>query len=126
MDCAEFRSSYEAELASRFREPNLSTAVDHMHACVACGDWYMEQEVRTGGGEPTAHPCVHVAYYSLDTCPTHRGDPYSCPDVLLVQDRRTGVYELPIRDGGRTPKVVAIQFCPWCGTSLAKRVAPAR
>jgi hypothetical protein len=116
MTCDEFRDAYDPRVSTRFAASALSGAIDHVDGCATCSDWYMGNEVTAAGGNPAAHPCIHVAYHSLHQCLEHV-DPRDCPDTLLIHWH--GRYALPVRDGGRT--TVAIAFCPWCAVPLPRR-----
>jgi hypothetical protein len=48
-------------------------------------------------------------------CQVH-GDPFSCPDSLVIFNEVMNEYGLIIHDG--TASYVLIDHCPWCGTRL--------
>ncbi|WP_242417410.1 DUF6980 family protein [Sphingomonas panni] len=49
-------------------------------------------------------------------CAVHE-DRSDCPDAFI--GRASGGYGLLIHDGGSS--MIAISFCPWCGTRLPER-----
>nr|WP_308355050.1 DUF2797 domain-containing protein [Streptomyces sp. MUM 203J] len=53
--------------------------------------------------------------YVAGECSTH-GDPYACPDALVVFVARFQEYGLVIHDGGSS--YAGMDYCPWCGTRL--------
>jgi hypothetical protein len=114
--CGGFRAAYDPRLDTRFSPSSLDDAIDHVGACPSCSDWCMQNEVIAAGGDPGAHPCIHVAYHSLHQCLEH-SDPRDCPETLIVHWQ--GAYALPVRNGGRS--TVPISFCPWCATPLTRR-----
>ena len=124
MKCEEYRS-----LRSRYanfplpREvhetDDYSEWVAHFHDCDACGDWELARRVEDRGHDPTTFPCVHIAYHSTESCADHP-DPWDCPHVILVR-LEDGGYGIPIRDGGTG--YIEIQFCPWCGRSVAAKAS---
>ena len=57
--------------------------------------------------------CDRLAYDLYQTCDVHP-DRHDCPDALVAEVR--GGFGLIVHDGGRS--VIAISFCPWCGTRL--------
>jgi hypothetical protein len=61
--------------------------------------------------------CERMASDLDRTCDRH-SDRFDCPDMLIHQTR-DGSYGLIVHDGGTS--VVAIAFCPWCGTRLPQR-----
>ncbi|PJZ41869.1 hypothetical protein CH370_09670 [Leptospira kmetyi] len=60
-------------------------------------------------------PCVHIADQVTQKCLDHP-DPMNCPDILIIYSVQEKIYELPIRDGGKSGS--KIDFCPWCGVAL--------
>ncbi|HBR84464.1 MAG TPA: hypothetical protein DD861_09765 [Erythrobacter sp.] len=50
------------------------------------------------------------------TCSEHR-DRSDCPDCLIEFNPEFERYGILIHDGGSS--MVAIEFCPWCGTDLS-------
>ena len=55
-------------------------------------------------------------------CEMHE-DPWDCPDATIFKSKR-GIYGLIVHDGGHSFQ--KIDFCPWCGTRLAKSWAKQR
>lgn len=51
------------------------------------------------------------------TCEQHP-DRWDCADALIGHWPESGEYGLIIHDGGSS--MVIINFCPWCGTDLAR------
>jgi hypothetical protein len=50
-------------------------------------------------------------------CPDHP-DLSDCPDSLIYKSKQKNYYGIRVHDGGSSS--VAINFCPWCGSSLSK------
>jgi len=88
---------------------------DHLEECNECGDWYQGEQVRELGANPSAHPCVHLAYRVTYKCKQH-DDPWECPDAVIVYSAKFCEYGIPIRDGGTSR--IDITICPWCGIAL--------
>ncbi len=42
----------------------------------------------------------------------------TCPDVAVLR-WPSGIYVLPVRDGGASGYQIA--YCPWCGNRLSRR-----
>lgn len=63
------------------------------------------------------HCCVEMTEALVFDCDMH-GDPFDCPDTLLVFHEAFGEYGLPIRDGGLS--YLVISHCPFCGATLPK------
>ncbi len=118
MSCTEFRELYP--VASELNPekgaidgPTQDMWFDHLNRCGDCSDWYMGESVKVRGEDPTAHPCVHVAYYGPTHCDEHP-NPFDCPDVVVM--KFGDEYGLPVRDGGTS--YITIENCPWCGKHL--------
>jgi hypothetical protein len=116
MDCNEFRKRFaefdQAATLEIMQTDAHGAWADHFHECHACMDWGLGQRVLSWGNDPGEHPCVHMAYHALKTCPQHE-DRAECPDLLITRDARDGTYRL-IKPGSAMP----ITHCPWCGTRL--------
>lgn len=61
------------------------------------------------------HCCETMAYQLDQGCEEH-SSPSECPDAVVTHTPKFDEYGLRIHDGGTS--VIAIQFCPWCGTRL--------
>lgn len=61
------------------------------------------------------HCCPMMTEQVSGVCGRHADD-FDCPDSLVHYNPGPGTYGLIIHDGGSS--VVAIGYCPWCGTSL--------
>lgn len=63
----------------------------------------------------SAYCCEQMQDDLERVCPRHaaRSD---CPDALIR--RANGGYGLMIHDGGSS--MIAISYCPWCGSRLSK------
>ena len=57
--------------------------------------------------------CDRMRYDLEQVCDIH-GDRPDCPDALIGQTN--GGFGLLAHDGGSS--VIAIAYCPWCGTRL--------
>jgi Domain of unknown function (DUF6980) len=121
MLCQEFQTCFHARISKKAGKMSIPPAeqvayfawCDHMHGCASCSKWYMAQQAIEAGQDVKAFPCVHLAYYSRLDCEQH-DDPQECPDVLIVKTQDG--FGIPVRDGGHS--LVAIKFCPWCGTAI--------
>src|SRR5438034_5077400 len=67
-------------------------------------------------GQMKPHCCDMMARIIGQRCPDHP-NPFDCPDSVVGRFS-DGRYGLIIHDGGQS--MIVIQFCPWCGNSLAK------
>lgn len=67
------------------------------------------------------HCCEDMRRAVERACDLHP-DKFDCPDGLVHYSSRSGKYGLIIHDGGSS--VIAIRFCPWCGTRLAEHSDP--
>jgi hypothetical protein len=63
------------------------------------------------------HCCERMTLDLEQTCEQH-ANRFECADMLIHQSQ-DGSYGLIVHDGGTS--VVAIAFCPWCGTKLPQR-----
>jgi hypothetical protein len=117
MTCDDLRQRYREMLGAAVDDLRRDEWSGHLHECRACGDWYLEQQVRDRGFDPKTFPCVHIAYHVTYECSQH-DSAWDCPDRVLVYDERLEEYGLPIRDGGSSS--IGIDFCPWCGLELNK------
>jgi len=61
------------------------------------------------------HCCEWMRDEIARRCADH-GDRFECPDALVEYTDRFDEYGLIIHDGGTS--VRAIEFCPWCGSTL--------
>ena len=61
------------------------------------------------------HCCVDLARAVEESCDRHP-DRFDCPDALVDYNAKLREYGLIIHDGGTS--VIAIAYCPWCGTRL--------
>ena len=61
----------------------------------------------------TEHCCERMAHDLDRVCDMHP-ERHDCPDALIGQVR--GGFGIIVHDGGSS--VIAISFCPWCGTML--------
>jgi hypothetical protein len=119
MKCTEFRRLYPQMVTfPRTPSPQDDKFVRHMHACEACGEWYMWQVARQRGVDPSEHPCVHIAY-RISREPGVTGDAHDDPDVTLIYSVKTKRYGIPVRDGGSS--YIHITHCPWCGKKLVPK-----
>lgn len=57
--------------------------------------------------------CSILEHHARYECAEHG---HSCPDQVVRRLDGTGVYVLPVRDGGSS--YVEINFCPWCGSNF--------
>ena len=114
MSCAQFQRWEPQIFTVDFMNILHLQCGSHEQACTGCADWSKRRYLTERGVDPDAHPCLHVALYSLHQCEQH-DTAWECPDTLLVQ-LEDGQFGLPIRDGG--PSYVPIDFCPWCGIEL--------
>ena len=63
-----------------------------------------------------AQICCADMRAALDfTCEQH-GDPFDCPDGLVVYNEVFDEYGIPVHDGGAS--YVLISHCPWCASQL--------
>ena len=60
-------------------------------------------------------PCVHIAYYSTQTCNEHP-DLRECTKSVVLRMPRFDEYFISPR--GSTGGDIVITHCPWCGTKL--------
>ena len=62
------------------------------------------------------HCCDRMDYDLSQVCDLHpnRSD---CPDALISFDQKSGCYGIYVHDGGSSS--ITINYCPWCGKSLA-------
>jgi len=119
MTCSQFRDLYpEMTTLPRETSPLDVKFAGHMHTCEACGEWYMKQEARRCGVDPSKHPCVHIAY-AIRREPGAKGDVHDDPDVALIYHIRSKRYGIPVRDGGSS--YIHITHCPWCGKKLVPK-----
>ena len=65
------------------------------------------------------HCCERMAHDLGQTCERHP-DRFDCPDALV--HRGPDGYGLIVHDGGSS--MIAISFCPWCGSKLPGEEAP--
>ena len=61
------------------------------------------------------HCCEDMAYHANFKCDIH-GNPFECPDKIIIFDEKDNDYGLVIHDGGSSS--IGITFCPWCGKTL--------
>jgi hypothetical protein len=61
------------------------------------------------------HCCASMVDALRFDCDLH-GDPFECPDALVVYNEIMNEYGLIIHDG--TASYLLIDRCPWCGTRL--------
>lgn len=62
--------------------------------------------------------CCQQLLRWMSPCVEHGDD---CPDVL-VRQFSSGMFVLPIHDGGDSG--VEICYCPWCGSKLSSAAGP--
>lgn len=98
-----------------WQTPEYRAWAAHAQGCAACDVWDRTQRLAARGVDPSAYPCAHLAEQATHRCEQHP-DPQDCPDVLVRRLPGSGLYGLPIRDGGSSVSV--IRYCPWCGTAL--------
>lgn len=60
--------------------------------------------------------CDLMADQMTSTCEHHGENRWECPDFVVLFHPDSGVYMLPIRDGGSSG--IIITYCPWCGSQL--------
>ena len=101
--------------APAFNTPEGMQWRDHGESCDKCIDWIRARTVRERGFSVDDFPCVHMAFYATFRCETH-GDPWECPEDVIVYSPRIDEYGIPMRDGGKS--VTGISHCPWCGVML--------
>ncbi len=65
--------------------------------------------------------CDALERHAASRCTKHP-DRFDCPDALIAWMPTHG-YGMIVHDGGRS--MIAISFCPWCGTSLPTTPEPA-
>jgi hypothetical protein len=63
--------------------------------------------------------CDMMRSHAESVCEDHPNR-FACPDCLIAVRGAGPKYGIIVHDGGES--VIAIQFCPWCGT----RLPPAR
>jgi hypothetical protein len=61
------------------------------------------------------HCCEMMTGNVNSTCDQH-SDRHDCPDCLIDYWPSSQAYGIMIHDGGSS--MIAISFCPWCGTKL--------
>jgi hypothetical protein len=61
------------------------------------------------------HCCEQMRSQIAWRCADH-ADIFECPDALMKYSDRFDEYGLIVHDGGSS--VIAIKFCPWCGSEL--------
>ncbi len=62
--------------------------------------------------------CCDAMRSQLELACEHHASPFDCPDALVAYSPKFNEYGLIVHDGGSS--VIAISFCPWCGTKLPK------
>jgi hypothetical protein len=80
----------------------------------------MPLEVSWSPSTSVEHCCASMVDAVRVDCQVH-GDPFSCPDSLVIFNEVMNEYGLIIHDG--TASYVLIDHCPWCGTRLAGKRA---
>lgn len=60
-----------------------------------------------------------LAYRVIEKLVSTCDDPFEDPDVVIWKFDSTGVYGIPIRNGGSA--IIVIEYCPWCGIRLPKQ-----
>lgn len=61
------------------------------------------------------HCCSNMKDAVESVCDEH-ADRFDCPDALVSYSAKFDEYGLIVHDGGSS--IVAIEFCPWCGSRL--------
>ncbi|WP_396120279.1 DUF6980 family protein [Domibacillus indicus] len=59
--------------------------------------------------------CEDMKYHASFKCNVHE-NPFDCPDQLVYCDKDGREFGIIIHDGGSS--IIAIQYCPWCGSDL--------
>lgn len=123
MECSDYKRLYpeysDLPLSREIWDtPEYDEHTNHFHECDACSDWTLAQEVKARGADVKDYPCVHIAYRVTEKLVSKMDDPFDDADVIIWKFESSGEYGIPIRDGGSSINV--IDYCPWCGVSLAK------
>lgn len=61
------------------------------------------------------HCCEEMAAALEFDCEQH-GDPFDCPDTVIIYHEPFEEYGIPIRDGGAS--YLLLSHCPFCGAKL--------
>lgn len=91
--------------------------LDAIHEDEACYNWATAEKLKAKGFAYEGYCCLMMAdkvYQSLDEDGETK---YNDPEVI-INKWDEGLYGIPIHDGGAS--MVVINYCPWCGSKLAK------
>ena len=120
MDCERYRELFKTFTTfpvpkGAWDTPEFDDWNIHVHQCRSCSDWSMQTDLISRNVLLDKFPCVHIAYYSTQTCDEH-SNLRECTKSIVLRTPKFDEYFISPR--GSTGDDIVITHCPWCGTKL--------
>ena len=90
--------------------PEYEEYCDAIHDDKACGEYYLEKQLKDKNFPYKYYCCLEMAYHLA--FPGNRDD----IDQIINHFTEAKEFGIPIHDSGSSH--IKINFCPWCGTKL--------
>jgi hypothetical protein len=120
MNCEEYKKYYSEYtnfpiLKNVWETEHYESWQSHIHSCIICADWSLEQQVLQRGGNIADWPCVHMAYHATFHCEEH-AELSECSKAIILYNDKFDEYCIGPRGG--TGDHYEIKYCPICGIKL--------